>query len=113
MNKLDRFRYGNVHKRRIVRSLVVVTGIFAASLLILAGLGIFGSRSELVRIRLSSSYNGRNLEGVGINLTEVPTVNRVRDFSFTQGEDYTPLTIVDAAGDAGDRVCGTVSYKPQ
>lgn len=99
MNKLDRFRYGNVHKRRIVRSLVVVTGIFAASLLILAGLGIFGSRSELVRIRLSSSYNGRNLEGVGINLTDVPTVNRVRDFSFAQGEDYTPLTIVDAAGD--------------
>lgn len=99
MNKLDRFRFGNIHKRRIVRTLAVTSCVFAASLAVLAGLGIFSSRSELVRIKLSSSDNGRDLEGVGVNLTSVPAVNRINDPSFELHDAYTSFTIVDASED--------------
>ena len=99
MNRLDRFRFGNIHKRRIVRTLAVTSCVFAASLAALAGLGIFSSRSELVRIKLSSSDNGRNLEGVGIDLTAVPSVNRISDPSFELQDEYTSFTIVDASDD--------------
>ncbi len=99
MNRLERFRFGNVHKRRIVRSMVVVTSMFAVSLLVLAGLGIFSSRSELVRIKLSSSYNGRDLDGVGINLEQIPCGNRVRNSDFEQSDSFRSMTIVDASED--------------
>jgi len=99
MNRLERFRFGNVHKRRIMRSVVVVTGMFAGSLLVLAGLGIFSSRSELVRVKLSTSDNGRSLEGVGINIESIPTGNRIRNYDFEQSESFDSMTIVDAADD--------------
>lgn len=99
MNRLERFRFGNVHKRRVVRSMVVVTGMFAVSLLVLAGLGIFSSRSELVRIKLSSSDNGRSLDGVGINLEQIPCGNRVRNSDFEQSDSFRSMTIVDASED--------------
>ena len=99
MNKLDRFRFGNIHKRRIVRTLAVTSCVFAASFAALAGLGIFSSRSELVRIKLSSSDNGRNLEGVGVNITSIPAVNRISDPSFELHDAYTSFTIVDASED--------------
>ncbi len=99
MNKLDHFRFGNIHKRRIFRTLAVTCCIFAMSLTALAGLGIFSSRSELVRIKLSSSGNGRSLEGAGLNLLTVPAVNRIRNASFELHDQYTSFTIVDASED--------------
>ena len=99
MNRLDRFRFGNIHKRKILRTLAVTCCVFAASLAVLAGLGIFSSRSELVRIKLSSSDNGRNLDGAGINITSVPAVNRVQDPCFVLSDAYSSFTIVDATED--------------
>lgn len=99
MNKLDRFRFGNIHKRRLFRTFAVTSCVFAASLAALAGLGIFSSRSELVRIKLSSSDNGRNLDGAGINITSIPTVNRVNDSSFELCDAYSSFTIVDSSED--------------
>ena len=98
MNRLDRFRFGKVHKRRVFSMFMVVVAIFVLSLLILAALGIFGIRSEVPRMRIYSQGSGRELSGVGLDLDSMPTSNRIAGGGFEDGRDYTILTVRDAVG---------------
>lgn len=99
MSKLDRFRYGNLHKRR----LFVVLGVFVILLMfavgILFSIGAFGDRSKLVRISVTNGRTGNTTNGVGINLDYIPTSNRVRDPSFENSFAYESFSV--AATDPG------------
>ncbi len=99
MNRLDRFRFGRVHRRRVFNIVVIVAVIFMIALVILAVLGIFGIRSELPRVRIYDQPAGTASNGIGINLDKMPTSNRIRNASFDSENGYQILTVADAVGD--------------
>lgn len=99
MNKLDRFRFGSYHKRRIVGFLTILAAVFVVALGLLALLGIFSFRSELVSVRLSSNSNGYFNDGVSINLDEIPSSNRISCSDFERESNYNSFTIADCSGD--------------
>ena len=72
MNRLDRFRFGQLHKRRIVAFIIIL----AVALMLAGGflgvLGIFGQRSEFVRVKLGSDLSGPYNSGIGVNLSDIP-----------------------------------------
>ena len=98
MNKFDRFRFGNLHKRRIVSMFAIVAFVLGVSAAILLYLGIFSERTELVRIRLSSETTGENSSVIGINLDRIPGVNRIVNPSFESFDDYSHITVTGASG---------------
>ena len=71
MNRLARFRFGNLHKRRIFLVIVLITLILLTSMLFLMFIGFFGSRAELPRIRASAELTSKHTEGVGINVVSL------------------------------------------
>ncbi len=99
MNKLDRFRFGSYHKRRILGLFTIVAGVFLVALILLAVLGIFSFRSELVSIRLSTNRSGQYSNGVGINLDYIPTSNRINYSEFQRENSYKSFTIADCVDD--------------
>ena len=98
MNKLDRFRFGNLHKRRIAFVAILVGVIFALSLLFLSLLGVFGTRSELPRIRISADITAGRTEGVGINILDVPDANLIEDPFFSNQDICLSAPVMEASG---------------
>ncbi len=98
MNKLDRFRYGDLHKRRIVFVIVLVGIIFSVSLLLLSLLGVFGARSELPRIRISADVTAGRTEGVGINVLDIPDANLISDPFFSNQDICLSAQVKEASG---------------
>ncbi|MCQ2515904.1 MAG: hypothetical protein MJ094_03470 [Saccharofermentans sp.] len=98
MNRLDRFRFGNLHKRRIfgVISIFVLIAVVAVSLL--AILGFFGSRAELPRINLSANPTSGNIQGVGFNILDIPDSNVIEDPFFDSRDNCLFATITEAEG---------------
>ena len=82
MNKLDRFRFGGNHKRRMRIIGFTTVGVLAIGLGLLAVIGVFGSRSDNVRVVLNEQTNGVVLEGAGLNLPSIPTSNRISNYDF-------------------------------
>lgn len=99
MNQLDRFRFGQLHKRRIVLFIVVLAVAVLLAGSFLGILGIFGQRSEFVRVKLSSDLSGAYNSGVGVNLSSVPSANRIPDPSFERGNTYRNFTVADTGSD--------------
>ena len=98
MNRLDRFRFGNLHKRRIFILLVLVVLILVTSIILLMLLGFFGSRAELPRISASAELTSDRTEGVGINLLEVPDANIIDDPFFGRQDNYISAPVTDVSG---------------
>ena len=102
MSIMGRFkqRYGRFRKRRLFVFLAVFLVIAFLSSMILAALGLFGSRSELCTIRISD--DGRTLQslsGTGINLDYIPLTNFVKDPSFESHNRYSSFHLTDVDGD--------------
>lgn len=100
MNKLDKFRFGSYHKRRLLGLVIIVATMFVVALGMLAVLGIFSYRSELVTIRLSSNNNGSYNDGVGLNINEIPSSNRLSYSNFQREKSYQTFTVADCFGDS-------------
>ncbi len=98
MNRLDRFRFGNLHKRRIfgVISIFVLIAFVAASLL--AILGFFGSRAELPRVNLSVDTTSGSVQGVGFNILDIPDSNVIEDPFFDCSDNCLFATVTEAEG---------------
>jgi len=96
MNKLDRFRFGNLHKRRIGFLVFIAALIVVTAMILLMFLGFFGSRSELVRLNMSSSVTSGKTEGAGINVLEIPDANLIDDPFFEKREVCVTATVSQA-----------------
>lgn len=79
MNKLDRFRFGNLHKRRIFMLIMLFILLVFVSVMFLVLIGFFGSRAELPRIMATAEFTSERTEGVGINILEMPDANIIED----------------------------------
>ena len=99
MNRLDRFRFGNLHKRRFFIVLGIIMALIILSTIILFMLGAFSDRAELVRVKLSSGTTGNYISGVGVNLDYIPTANYVADPSFEAENNYSTYSV--SSSDAG------------
>ena len=67
--------------------------------ILLAAVGLFSYRTELVTLRATSVDAGNEFGGAGVNLEAVPNVNLISDPSFEMSSDY--LTFVVATVDSG------------
>ncbi len=98
MNRLARFRFGNLHKRRFFFLLLLIILILVTSMLFLMFLGFFGSRSELPRIRASAELTSERTEGIGINVLEIPDANIIDDPFFGSQDNFISAQITEAKG---------------
>lgn len=99
MNRLDRFRFGNLHKRRFFIVLAIILSLFIVATAILFMLGAFGDRAELVRVKVTNGATGNYISGVGVNLDYIPTANYVADPSFEAENTYSTYNV--SSSDAG------------
>ncbi len=98
MNRLDRFRFGNLHKRRVFLVLVLILIMLIISLGFLTFIGFFGSRAELPRIRASAQLTSDRTEGVGINVIDIPDANLIDEPFFNKEDGFISATVMDAGG---------------
>ncbi len=98
MNRLDRFRFGNLHKRRFFFVVALIILMVFVSVMFLLFIGFFGSRAELPRIRASAELTSDRTEGVGINLLEIPDTNIIDDPFFSKQDEFMSASVTDAVG---------------
>lgn len=99
MNKLDRFRYGNTRRKNLTIAGIISLAVIILATILLAAVGIFSYRTELVTLRATSVDADNTFGGAGVNLKAVPNVNLISDPSFEMSSDY--LTFVVASVDGG------------
>ena len=98
MSRLDRFRFGNFRRKRLVAILLIVVSLFVFSGSILLVMGVFGFRSELVSVALTEQDENSSYNGVGLNLDYIPNVNLIRNPSFEKEAAYYSLNVLDSNG---------------
>lgn len=98
MNRLARFRFGNLHKRRFFVVIGVLALMALTSVLFLAFIGFFGSRAELPRLRASAELAAGSTQGVGINVLDIPDANIIEDPFFSKTETCISASVSEAAG---------------
>ena len=54
MNKLDRFRYGNTRRKNLTIAGIISLAVIILATILLAAVGIFSYRTELVTLRATS-----------------------------------------------------------
>lgn len=99
MSKLDRFRYGNTRRKNLTLAGIISLTVIVLAGILLAAVGIFSYRTELVTLRATSVDADNTFGGVGVNLNAVPNVNLISDPSFEMPSDY--FTFVVASVDSG------------
>lgn len=98
MNQLARFRFGNLHKRRILVVISVLVLMFVTSVLFLGFIGFFGSRAELPRVRATAEFTAGRSDGVGVNVLEIPDANIIDDPFFSQIDSCISAQVSEASG---------------
>ena len=99
MSKLDRFRYGNTRRKNLAIAGIISLAVIILATILLAAVGIFSYRTELVTLRATSVDAGNTFGDAGVNLNAVPNVNLISDPSFEMSADY--YTFVVASVDGG------------
>ena len=92
MKRHGRPIFGITRKTRFAAALVVVASVLVMALILLGYVGIFGLRSELFEIAITTDRVDDTFGGVGINCDVIPNINIVRDASF---EILTVIETVD------------------
>ena len=98
MNRLARFRFGNLHKRRILVVISVIILMALTSVLFLTFIGFFGSRAELPRLRATAELTSGSTQGVGINVLDIPDANILEDPFFSKIENCISAPVSEAEG---------------
>lgn len=96
MNRLDYFRFSNMHKRRMYIVLAVFVAVAFVAVSILFVLGVFGKQSDCVRLRISNNTEGTMSGGYGINLRGIPSTNRVADADFEYEDAFSEYAACSA-----------------
>lgn len=94
MNKLDRFRFGKSHQRKMKITGYTALGVLVVGLSLLAVIGVFGSRSENVHIKLNEQSTGVINEGAGININSIPSSNRLKNYDFESSLNPYSFTVL-------------------
>ncbi len=97
MKKHARLMFGITRKTRFAAGMVVVAVVMVMAVIVLSYVGIFGLRSELCEIAITSDKAGDTYGGVGINCDVIPNINIVRDASFESSTDYTSMLLAGAS----------------
>jgi hypothetical protein len=98
MNQLSRFRFGNLHKRRILVVISMILLMVFTSVLFLTFIGFFGSRAELVRVRATAELTAGRSDGVGINVLEIPDTNIIDDPFFGKNDNCISAQVSETQG---------------
>ena len=79
MKKHARLTFGITKKKRFAAALVVVAAVLIMAGVVLGYVGVFGLRSELCEISITTDKAGDTFGGVGINCDLIPNINLIRD----------------------------------
>ncbi len=93
-------RYVRFRQRRLFIYIVTFIVLFSIGTGILAWIGIFGSRSELCSVKVSTNSNSlQNLQGLGVNLDYIPLNNYVKNSSFESEKVFDTFVLSDSKED--------------
>lgn len=97
MKKHARLMFGITKKTRFAVAMVVVAVILVFAVITLGYVGVFGLRSELPQIALTTDKAGDTFGGLGLNCDVIPNINMVRDPSFESSNDYRSMLVAGAS----------------
>ena len=97
MKKHARLTFGITKKKRFGVTLLVVAAVLVMASMILGYVGVFGLRSELCEIAVTTDKAGDTFGGTGINCDLIPNINLIRDPSFESSTDYSSMLVAGAS----------------
>ena len=97
MKKHARLTFGITKKKRFAAALVVVAAVLIMAGVVLGYVGVFGLRSELCEISITTDKAGDTFGGVGINCDLIPNINLIRDASFESSTVYASMLVAGAS----------------
>ena len=97
MKRHGRPIFGITKRTRFAAAMVVVAVVLVMAVIVLGYVGIFGLRSELFEIAVTTDEAGDTFGGTGINCDVIPNINLVRDASFESTIDYSSMLIAGAS----------------
>ena len=97
MKRHGRPIFGITKRTRFAAAMVVVAAVLVMAVIVLGYVGIFGLRSELFEVAVTTDEAGDSFGGVGINCDVIPNINLVRDASFESSTDYSSLLVAGAS----------------
>jgi len=84
-----------IHKRPFVVAVIVFIAFLIASGIMLISLGFFGTGSNLMRVKVSSAGTGTAVNGIGMNLPYIPTMNLLVNPSFEDTQSDQIYTVFE------------------
>lgn len=90
---------GRIHKRPYVVSIIVLASFLLAGIFFILYLGVFGTESQLDRVRVSADSRGSAVYGLGMNLVNIPTANIVKGASFENSRHDQLFTVSEGSQD--------------
>ena len=97
MKKHARLTFGITKKTRFAATMVVIAVVLVMALVVLGYVGVFGLRSELCEISITTDRAGDTFGGTGINCDLIPNINLIRDASFESSTEYSSMLVAGAS----------------
>ena len=97
MKRRGRPIFGITKRTRFAAAMVVVAVVLVMAIGVLGYVGIFGLRSELFEVAVTTDEAGDTFGGTGINCDVIPNINLVRDASFESSTEYSSMLIAGAS----------------
>jgi hypothetical protein len=89
-----------IHKRPFVVAVIVFVLFTVVSVGMLVAIGFFSSGSNLIRIHVYSSGEQANINGIGLNLSYIPTTNYLENSSFENRQFDQVYTVYEGTENA-------------
>ena len=97
MKKHARLTFGITKKKRFGVTLLVVAAVLVMASILLGYVGVFGLRSELCELAVTTDKAGDTFGGTGINCDLIPSINIIRDASFESSTDYSSMLVAGSS----------------
>ena len=97
MKKHARLTFGITKKKRFGVTLLVVAAVLVMASTLLGYVGVFGLRSELCELAVTTDKAGDTFGGTGINCDLIPNINLVRDASFESSTEYSSMLVAGSS----------------
>ena len=97
MKKHARLTFGITKKTRFAATMVVIAAVLVMALVVLGYVGVFGLRSELCDVAITTDRAGDTFGGTGINCDLIPNINIIRDPSFESSTEYSSMLVAGAS----------------
>lgn len=89
-----------IHKRPFVVAVIVLVSIVTVSAVLIFALGLFGADSDLPAVQVYASEEGADVNGVGVNMSYMPTSNLITNPSFEDLQYDQTYTVSGASSNA-------------